>query len=488
MINNELVSQYIEKIDMKDITLEKFGVKVKNMSHVEKRLNDDLVCFNYKYNKKKNKSPLMDLFVTDEKPEYRLLCQYKMEVRGGPVFDINTGKVVCWGMKKSFEVGKNNQYSKYYFEVLKRSASSVECTLKYDGEFLQVFMHNGNPVWKTMNTILNVKKASSYLKKYIKKIEPCCIKIMEKYNVCIMFEHVGNNRIIVDYDEEQLICIGMRKIEDGKYLLHKDLEDINAYCANFNLKIVKKCSLDDVLKTLNTVENIEGYVVKFNFDLIPPIFVKLKTKYWNDRKYDWKGKNLESVLKNLIKKKHIPKYESIFTEREKGVYEKVKDEVENHERIMAENRTKAVKKILSYVPDEFKKLSKNDVKKNRKSIYKAVGHKYGGVAIKLLLGEKPSEKSLNKLVNGGILKEEIIDREFIKKEKLIPKIMDSLINGKILKSYEIEPKVIKIVNDQFYKSPKNFDNASSSPKDLKINILEIIDENNTEKIPEVIEV
>lgn len=84
-----------------------------------------------------------------------------------------------------------------------------------------------------------------------------------------IFEYVGpNNRIVLNYAEEELILTAIRHNRNGTYVFHDELEKIGS---SFGIKVVQKFPFDGfdnkierIAENIKSQTNTEGYVVRFD--------------------------------------------------------------------------------------------------------------------------------------------------------------------------------------------------------------------------------
>lgn len=146
---------------------------------------------------------------------------------------------------------------------------------KEDGSIISSFLHKGE---------LDLKSNSSLTSDYKKIAFEVLKKDSDKYNTTkrlteqgytVNFEYVSDywkHRIVIRYDNTDLIVTGVRHIESGEYMTHNEM--VSHFGEEAVVKTVSEWDWDDV----ETKEDIEGYVVVFECGLR----CKLKTRWYVD--------------------------------------------------------------------------------------------------------------------------------------------------------------------------------------------------------------
>lgn len=95
-------------------------------------------------------------------------------------------------------------------------------------------------------------------------------------NIDLIFEYVSpDNKIVVHYEEQDLILLKARDSETGEYLDLRNIPTDGVSVAEYQ----DYTSLDDMIEKFQTIENTEGSVIEFESGYI----AKLKTKWYCDR-------------------------------------------------------------------------------------------------------------------------------------------------------------------------------------------------------------
>jgi RNA ligase len=115
---------------------------------------------------------------------------------------------------------------------------------------------------------------------------------------CYIFEYVGpNNKIVLDYEKEDLILTAIRNIYNGAYLYHHEVEALGKA---FDVKVVEKFPFDGfdgnmerIANCMKAQSNNEGYVIRFASGAM----VKIKSDEYV-RKH--RSKDLVSSQKGIV--------------------------------------------------------------------------------------------------------------------------------------------------------------------------------------------
>lgn len=201
----------------------------------------------------------------------------------------NDGNVIARPFKKFFNIEENKHVETNSFDVYE----------KMDGSLGILFYYNNQWILATRGSFTSDQavRGREMLSKY--NLDLLC----KEYTY--MFEIIYNeNRIVCDYDFEDLVLLGCIETSTGNYIdIHNDY-----YINNFN--VVEKFNFKDYkqLKKLN-IKNKEGFIVRFsNGDMCKIKFedyIKLHKVLTNCSSYDiWKnlmlfGKLPEELLNNV---------------------------------------------------------------------------------------------------------------------------------------------------------------------------------------------
>lgn len=173
-------------------------------------------------------------------------------------------------MKKFFNVNEieENQFGK----LVKKDIDYV--AEKLDGSFIHFIKVNNKWIHKTKNSIdcEQIKLVSTFLKDnshYYDFVEEC-------YNNGLypLFEIISpKNRIVLKYNKTDLVLTAVRN-KNGEYLNLNNIELLKEYDNISKVKYINVKDLNEVKQLIDTLEGIEGFVIKFKDGHI----VKFKTE------------------------------------------------------------------------------------------------------------------------------------------------------------------------------------------------------------------
>lgn len=171
----------------------------------------------------------------------------------GLVTHNETGDIVARPFKKFFNIEENKHTPTKYFDVFK----------KEDGSLIIVFQYNGQWIIASRGSFTSDQAVAA--EKLFYKLEYDKILYGEKFTY--LFEYCADwNRIVVRYDTERLILLGMIETKTDKDI------DVQIFGSDF---FQKEIGFVDVVKKYNGIDDFnvlkkmipddeEGFVVKFS--------------------------------------------------------------------------------------------------------------------------------------------------------------------------------------------------------------------------------
>lgn len=172
-----------------------------------------------------------------------------------------------------------NEVEENQFDLLKEK-DVLMIQEKQDGSLIRfISLPDGSIVAKTKLGFTN-SQAMEAMQIYNKnKSLQDFVKESLDQNLAVMFELVSPfNKIVIDYNEANLIALQMRDEETGKYL---DIYNHNLV-KKYQVKLTEKkdmMTLDYMMNLRETLENTEGFIVTF----ADGHKAKVKTKWYFDR-------------------------------------------------------------------------------------------------------------------------------------------------------------------------------------------------------------
>jgi T4 RnlA family RNA ligase len=190
--------------------------------------------------------------------EERLRRSILREIRG-ITFDKN-GKTIRRTMQKYFNyMEKPEEVS--FFDI-KKEHVILE---KLDGSMVSPFLVNNNLLYGTKAGVTDVSKlAEKFVNGKNNYFEFSMNMVENLYTPS--FEFVSRKqRIVIDYEEENLILTAIRHMYTGEYI---DISEMNKIAKNFDIPVVKTYgnikNIDQFIQETKELIGMEGYVVRFD--------------------------------------------------------------------------------------------------------------------------------------------------------------------------------------------------------------------------------
>lgn len=171
-------------------------------------------------------------------------------------FNINQVEETMYDRIKSFEI--DNIYSKEdgsIISFIKLPDGSVAAKSKASFDSYQAL--KANDIYKSD---LSIKKL---------------VDDLLDSDIVPIFEYVSpSNQVVLLYGKEELILIRLRDNKTGEYI------DIDDYSKKYNVNVPTKwnVSLDELIERAETIEDVEGWVIRFKNGLM----IKIKSKWYCD--------------------------------------------------------------------------------------------------------------------------------------------------------------------------------------------------------------
>lgn len=227
--------------------------------------------------------------------------------------------------------------------------------IKEDGSIISfIELPNGKIVSKSKASFISEQSdLANCLLNNNKKIYDF-VKYTLDNDLIAIFELVSpKNRIVIKYDNDDLILLRVRDNKTGKYL---DIDNFRSYDISIAKKVDK--TLNELIELKETIEDIEGWVLQFKNGKL----VKIKTKwYFNLHSLFTEDLNRENCLISLIINENIDDVISQLGEGSDKISEvnKLSEKINNY----IYNANTNVNKLLSlYDGDisDFAKMYKKD--------------------------------------------------------------------------------------------------------------------------------
>lgn len=157
----------------------------------------------------------------------------------------------------------------------------IECIMdKRDGSAITfIRLPSGKFVAKSKYSFISDQAKASNA---ILQDSPDLLRFLEytyNNNIQPLFEYTApNNRIVLLYEKESLVVLGLRNKENGNFLTQEEMTNI---CSKFSIPYVDfetGKTLDDLVEESKEVKNKEGWVVRFK----DGSQIKIKTTWYRD--------------------------------------------------------------------------------------------------------------------------------------------------------------------------------------------------------------
>lgn len=170
-----------------------------------------------------------------------------------------------------------------------------------------------------------------------------------------IFEYIGpNNKIVLDYEKEELVLTGIRHNVNGTYIFHDELQAIGML---HDVPVVGKCidvefegklSIEELDESVKLASGAEGVVVRFDTGEM----IKIKADEYCRRH---KSKELASSFKGLVELILTNKLDDILPQLQDPQLTKVKE----YNKELLDNIEYVAKNISQYVNDRTLAEQKN---------------------------------------------------------------------------------------------------------------------------------
>jgi uncharacterized protein YktA (UPF0223 family) len=300
-MNNEMTheeeNEYESETFLQDLPPD-FKVKIINDEYAVKQLDDQE--FKIKFDSENN---LIFIFAkrkfqwSKEELPYRSI-----------VVDLN-GNIVSAGFPKFFNYGES-QYSEPIDEIFRHAIVNqnpdLVFTHKYDGTLIIRSVVNDEIIMRTRGTLSGREYGEAAKRiaasKYPQLLDPDYFP-----NISLLFEYIGpENRIVVSYDEADLVLIGAIKHDNLEPLTWTELNQIDDALRLAETYSLSNKSLEEINNFLiQYPELIEGLVVR-----IGDSFTKIKTEDYL-RLHRLKSDINYSKVSDIIKNNNIQSWEEL---------------------------------------------------------------------------------------------------------------------------------------------------------------------------------
>jgi RNA ligase len=204
--------------------------------------------------------------------EYTFDCNIRRECRG-IIFDSKTGDIIRRPFHKFFNVNEREETQDHVID-LSRPHAILE---KLDGSMIAPFIVDGQMIWGTKMGATDVAKpVEEFVKKNPQYAEFALNMLV--LGLTPIFEWCSRKqRIVLDYQEDQLILTAIRDLKTGEYWLHNHMMIVGD---DWDIPVVRafepQSDMMEFIEHVRYLEDLEGFVVRFSDGHM----VKLKCQWY----------------------------------------------------------------------------------------------------------------------------------------------------------------------------------------------------------------
>jgi len=182
-------------------------------------------------------------------------CPIRRECRG-IIFDTASGDIIRRPFQKFFNVNEREETQDHVVD-LSRPHAILE---KLDGSMIAPFIVNGQMIWGTKMGATDVAKP---VEEFVKN-NPDYQFLAEEaisYGYTPIFEWCSRKqRIVLDYQEDQLILTAVRNMTTGNYAFFKAWNHLVPLVREFD----PQTDMKEFIEYVRGLEDLEGFVVRFD--------------------------------------------------------------------------------------------------------------------------------------------------------------------------------------------------------------------------------
>lgn len=193
----------------------------------------------------------------------------------GTAFDNVSGEIIRLGYHKFFNYGEFPEQD----AVLNFNDKHV-ITQKMDGSCIFPIYASEGVLLGTRAGVTDISIMASEFAMETTNYVDLIFKCKTLYNATPIFEFCSRkNRVVLDYPEDQLVLTGVRYMDTGSYMLHKDVVELSK---EFNVPVVKQFSSTDqksfaeLRKVITELVDDEGIVIRFESGIMIGHMLKIK--------------------------------------------------------------------------------------------------------------------------------------------------------------------------------------------------------------------
>ena len=257
----------------------------------------------------------------------------------GIIFDATTGALLARRLHKFFNLNERPESS---IDAVDLSEPHVILE-KLDGSMITPFMSNGKLTWGSKAGITFL---TPQIEEFVSKnsLYHHFANIWTEFGFTPIFEWCSrNNRIVIDYPEDRLVLIAMRKNDNGSYFPY---EDLVASASTFLIDVVEEYvgnarNMQELSDNIKGMQGLEGFVVRFNDGRMVKIKADEYVRHHRAKDDLAREKNVVSILvngqaddfKGLLSEIDLARFEAF----EVDFFKAIEQSVEEYEKIWNQN-------------------------------------------------------------------------------------------------------------------------------------------------------
>lgn len=263
----------------------------------------------------------------------------------------------------------------------------VDVDYKADGSLISTYLHDGDVYVKSKGSLWSDQAvaANAYIRSHSKLHKE--LKLLTTLGTTVNMEWVSpDNRIVLGYEEDDLIILNIRYNNTGIYMPCKALETLmlveilDRWCKKPTWR-EKHLDIHDFYAAIDDEVDIEGYVFKFEDIDGNPIWAKKKTKWYLARHHCIDSIKSPRRLYECVLREATDDMRTLF-ERDPVAIQKIED----MEKFVSETYNHMVAIVEGFY------TANKDLERKEYAIkgQKELDRKYFGLAMNLYIG-KPND-------------------------------------------------------------------------------------------------
>lgn len=178
----------------------------------------------------------------------------------GITFNSNTGQCIRLPLNKFYNCNQTEGVMLKDIDITQPHDVLVKC----DGSMVATYLHNDKVIYGSRMGATFIHEQVSKFIEQNKHYETFVLDMMENGFTPIFEWTSRQQRIVLDYPQDNLILLAIRNIENGWYAPY---EDIKHLANKYNIPVVEKINGkfgEEFLEKVKNETGVEGYVIRFN--------------------------------------------------------------------------------------------------------------------------------------------------------------------------------------------------------------------------------